>query len=178
VPVAILVVVIGPIGAGKSTVARLLAERLVAAGRTVATPDVDDVVMMAGGPPERFDDVWSWGRRAHGAVVGGWLRTGVDVVIAHGPAYTADETEALMADVPEGTPTVRVLLLAPYDVALARVVDDPARGLSRDPAFLRATHERFADLLPEIAPCDHTFATGEASAERIADTLAAALLAR
>jgi adenylylsulfate kinase-like enzyme len=93
-----LVVIVGPIGSGKSTVARLLAARLVASGRTVATPDVDDV-------------------------------------------------------------------------------GDPLRGLSQDPLFLRETHERFTDLRPSIAPCDHTFDTELMSAEHIADLLAAELVA-
>jgi shikimate kinase len=172
-----LVVIVGPIGSGKSTVARLLAERLVAAGLTAATPDVDDVVSMGAGPADAFDAMWSRGRRVHGAAVGAWLRSGVDVVIAHGPAYTDEETEALMAEVPPGTPSVRVLLLAPYDVALSRVTGDPLRGLSQDPVFLRSTHERFNDLLPSIAPCDHTFATEHLPADLIADALAADLLA-
>jgi len=81
-----------------------------------------------------------------------------------------------MADVPAGTPTTRVMLLAPYDVALARVDGDPLRGLSKDPAFLRSTHERFATLRPAIAPCDHTFDTSSLSAAVIADTLAADLV--
>jgi shikimate kinase len=176
-PVSVrLVVIIGPIGAGKSTVARLLAERLVAAGLTAATPDVDDVVVMGTGPAATFDEMWDRGRRVHGAVVGAWLRSGVDVVIAHGPAYTAEETAALMAEVPADTPTLRVLLLVPYVVALGRVTGDPLRGLSQDPLFLRETHERFADLLPTLAPCDHTFMTERLTADLIADALAADLL--
>lgn len=173
-----LVVIVGPIAAGKSTVARLLSERLVAAGLTVATPDVDDVVLMGAGPPTAFDEMWDRGRRVHGAVVAAWLRSGVDVVVAHGPAYTAVETAALMADVPPGTPTMRVLLLVPYQVALDRVTadPDPGRVLSRDPDLLRATHERFADLLPTIAPCDHTFATEHLSADEVADAIAADVL--
>jgi len=173
----LLVVIIGPIGSGKSTVARLLAAHLVAAGLTVATPDVDDVVVMGDGPPDTFDAMWSRGRRVHGAVVGAWLRSGVDVVIAHGPAYTDEETAALMAEVPAGTPTTRVMLLAPYAVALARVTGDPLRGVSKDPAFLRSTHERFDALRPAIAACDHTFATEHLAADVIAATLAAELVA-
>ena len=171
-----LVVIVGPIAAGKSTVARLLAERLAAAGLTAATPDIDDVVAMGTGPPSALAATWDRGRTVHGAVVGAWLRSGVDVVIAHGPACTEEETATLMAEVPPDTPTLRVMLLVPYDVALARVADDPLRDVSRDPGFLRDAHERFADLIPVMPPCDHTFRTEHLPADLIAEALAADLL--
>ncbi len=170
---ASLVVVIGPIAAGKSTVAEALADRLVADGRSVAVVDVDDVVFMQRAPLEQFDRTWERGRAVHGELVGRWLRSDVDVVVAHGPAYTAEETTALMADVPDDVPVLRALLLVPYDVALDRVTADPDRALSRDPDFLRRTHDRFTALLPTIPPCDRTYRTEEVDAATIASDLAA-----
>lgn len=52
----------------------------------------------------------------------------------------------------------------------------PLRGVSRDPGFLRATYERFTDLAPAIAPCDHTFRTEHLPADLVAEALAADLL--
>jgi dephospho-CoA kinase len=42
----ILVMITGPIATGKNTVATLLADRFVDAGRSVVIADVDDVAMM------------------------------------------------------------------------------------------------------------------------------------
>jgi len=49
------------------------------------------------------------------------------------------------------------MLLATYEVALNRVTGDSSRGLSKDPAFLRSTYERFLELLPDIEVCEWTF---------------------
>lgn len=163
-----LVVLIGPIGAGKSTVASLLAGRLVATGRSVAVADVDDVAAMASAPPAWQGDLWPEAHAAHGALVAGWLRTSVDVVIAHGPIYTEKETAALLASVPADTDILRALLLVSFATALDRVAGDPLRGLSKDPRFLRAAHERFGALRPGLAPSDLTFDTEDHRAEEIA----------
>lgn len=170
-----LVVVIGPIAAGKSTIAAALADRLAADGRTAAVVDIDDVVLSQRTPIDQLAATWERGRAVHGDIVGLWLRSGVDVVIAHGPAYTDDETAALMAAVPPGTPVLRVMLLVPHDVARARVADDPTRIFSRDPAFLRRTHDRFADLLPTIDACDRTYRTDDVDIAAIVDDLAGLL---
>jgi shikimate kinase len=172
----VLVVVIGPIASGKSTVCRLLARRLVAAGRTVAAIDLDDVAAMVSAPGGRTPTHWDQAHRVHGSLVGAWLETSVDVVLAHGPFYSRDETDALTARLPPRTALVRVLLLAPFDLALRRVADDPERGLSRDPAFLRAAYERFSTLRPAMDPCDLTLDTASLSAEVIAARIADRML--
>jgi hypothetical protein len=110
-------------------------------------------------------------------LVEAWLERPVDVVLSHGPIYTREETDALTDRLPPGTAMVRVLLLASFDRALRRVADDPDRGLSKDPAFLRAAHARFAALLPAMDRCDLTFDTAALSAEVIADRIAERLLA-
>jgi adenylylsulfate kinase-like enzyme len=89
-----LVTILGPIGSGKSTLAELLAERVREAGLAVASVDVDDVLAMLSAPLEQFAESWERVRRVHGSLVGAWVRSGIDVVIAHGPIFTPAETES------------------------------------------------------------------------------------
>lgn len=166
-----LVVIAGPIGAGKSTVAAALADRLVGPGRRVAVVDIDDVAFMRRAPLEEHDATWDRGRRVHGALVGAWLRDGIEVVVAHGPVQHDPGLATLTASVPAGTAVVPVLLQVPYDVALARVTADPARGLSHDPDFLRRCHDRFAVLHPQAGPFVRTYRTDETSVDAIVDDL-------
>jgi len=179
VRLAELVIITGPIGAGKSSVARKLAQRLLAKGCTVACVDLDDIVETVSAPPEQLETSWRRARRVHGVLISAWLRSGIDVVITHGPFYTAEETAALLAEVPESQQQRWVLLLAPYEVALERIQHEPHRKLSRDPGFLRRAHERFNELLNEIPACEWTFDTTQTSADEsasvVADSLAAPL---
>ena len=172
-----LIVITGPIGAGKSTVAHGLTERLRQLGRAVAVVDLDDVFEMGSTWYQPSAGSWQRAQAVHGALIAAWLRSGVDAVIAHGPFYTAEDRAALLAELPTGLVQRWVMLLAPFDAALGRVADDPDRNLSRDPGFLRASHERFSELLPDIPRCDWVFDTTSRSAEDIAATLGASLSA-
>ncbi|GAA1834209.1 adenylyl-sulfate kinase [Microlunatus capsulatus] len=149
-PYGQLVLVTGPVAAGKSTVAARLTERLVAAGLTVACTDHDDVARLGHAPGGLTEEHWDRAHETHGVLVGALLRQPFDVVIAHGPVYTPVETAAVLAHVPAGTPVRRVLLTCPLGSAHDRVTGDPERGLSRDPVFLQRTHARFWALRPEI----------------------------
>ncbi len=55
-------------------------------------------------PLDRFEHSWRGARMVHGELVAAWLRTDVDIVIAHGPFYTADETAAVLDPVPPVVP--------------------------------------------------------------------------
>lgn len=167
-PKRCLVVVLGPIAAGKSTVCGGLASRLQAAGQTTVVVGVDEVAAMA---PAGLAD-WDFAHQVHGAVVAAWLGTPMDTVIADGSFFSRQETDWLMAGVSTEVRVVRVLLRASYPVALRRVTGDPARGLSKDPAFLRGVYERFERLRPGIDPCDLEFDADRVAAEVIADQVA------
>jgi len=52
-----LIVITGPIGAGKSVVANSLADRLAAADLPAVSVDLDDVVLRA--PLDKFESSWS-----------------------------------------------------------------------------------------------------------------------
>jgi shikimate kinase len=170
-----LVVITGPIGSGKSTVAAGLAAHVQAGGRSAAVVDLDDVVGMVRAPRDRFERSWQQARKVHGELVAAWLRTGLDIVIAHGPFYTDEETGALLGPVQSTISPRHVMLLCSYEAALTRVTPDAERGVSRDPQFLRSAHERFQQLLPHIAECEWVFDTTVMSADDIVVTLAGAL---
>jgi hypothetical protein len=169
-----LVVIVGPIASGKSTVSSGLAARLRETGRAVAELDLDDVVETIGGfvelPPERFRQA----QLVYGQLVGAWLRQGVDV-IAHGPFFDPDEQAALLHAVPHGITPRRVLLLARYEIALARVTADPTRIVSRQPEFLRRTYDRVDSLLPTMPSSDWIFDTSTMTCHDIIDELTAIL---
>jgi hypothetical protein len=170
-----LVVILGPIASGKSTVATALGKRFREAGRAVAVLDLDDVVDTIGGfgdlTPERFRDA----QVVYGELVGAWLRRNFDV-IAHGPFFEPHEYEALLHAVPEGIAPRRVQLLTTYEIALERVARDPARKLSKDPGVLRRTYDRVESLLPTLPPSDWTFDTTAIPWRHIVDGLAEAIL--
>jgi shikimate kinase len=154
-----LIVITGPIAAGKSSVARGLADRVRDAGRTAVVLDLDDIVATLRVPLQSVEQSWTWARQVHGRLVGEWLASGVETVIVDGPFYTEGETAAMMRYVPNDVGVCRVLLLAPFEIALARVADDPSRGVSKIPSVLHTKYEEFSHVRGQIAAFDWTFGT-------------------
>lgn len=170
----VLITIVGPIASGKNTTADLLAERCVRTGRTVVVVDVDDVAHMVA-PADRQRDLWRDAHRAHGALVGAWMRTRVDVVIALGPIYDEDEQAALYGQLPADAQPCRVLIDAPVAVTWRRVVDDDQRGASREWNFHHAAHARYRSLRSGV-PADLTFDSSTTTAANIAAAIADAVL--
>lgn len=84
----------------------------------------------------------------------------------------------MLQAVPPLTEVRRALLRVPFDVALKRVQADHDRSeqaMSRDPVFLRSTHDRFAALESEFGPqnwdLDTTTMSARQAAGQIADDL-------
>ena len=167
--VPILITIVGPIAAGKNTVAELVAERCVGTGRTVVVADVDDVAFMLR-PRARRAGLWLAAHRAHGALVADWMQSKVDVVVALGPIYDEDEQEALYGQLPIGETLCRVLIDAPLPTTWQRVSADSSRGGSRKWEFHESAHARYRSLLPGI-PVDLRFDSSRSSAAEIADSI-------
>lgn len=165
-----LVTITGPIAAGKNTVADLLAETLVSKGCTVVVADLDDVAAMVAGPGAATTGLWFAAHEVHGALVAGWMRSGVDVVISAGPIYSEAEQHALSDQLPSDARPWRVLIDAPLSVTWERASADEGRNLSRQRDFHEAAHARFRSLMPAI-PRDAMFDSGDTSARDIASAI-------
>src|SRR5881409_3019237 len=100
--------------------------------------------------------LWFAAHEAHGALVGQWTRSAVDVVISVGPIYSEEEQTAFTRTLPDTASVRWVVIDAPISITLARAQADPNRGLSRDPKFHHGAHRRFRELLPAI-PAELTF---------------------
>lgn len=170
-----LIVIVGPIASGKSTIAHGLGSRFRGEGRRVAVLDLDEVVETVGGFMGLSEADFQQAQVVFGQLVGAWLEQGVDV-IAHGPFFQRHEDDALLHAVPDGIVPRRVLLHADYEVALERVRADPERVLSRYPEVLKATYDRVELLLPTLPPSDWSFDTTGMTSQTIVDELALALL--
>jgi chloramphenicol 3-O-phosphotransferase len=143
--VAHLVVLLGPVGAGKSTVADRLAHLVRHNGMTAADVDMDDVAFMQCGG----DDLHEFWRRAAVATAGlirAWFDAGMDVVVTHGPFFESDGFEILRHARPTDVDVHHVLLRVTTEVAITRNQNDPRRGISNDPKFIRDSNDQFHGL--------------------------------
>jgi hypothetical protein len=166
-----LVVLTGPIAAGKNTVAGHLARQLTDGGCSVVVADVDDVAGMVGAPGAAAAGLWFAAHEVHGALVGQWMRSAVDVVIAVGPIYSLEEQTAFTRTLQDTAAVRWVVIDAPVSVTLGRARANSNRGVSRDPEFHHAAHRRFRELLPAI-PAELTFDSSVLSADEIATAIA------
>lgn len=165
-----LVVLTGPIASGKSTVCSRLAERLLESGRRAAVVDLDLVAECLVAPDREWAVTWRRARVVHDELVASFRRCGVDVVIAHGSFFYADEPPASPHGIHD-TSATRVLLNATYEAALERVEGDKGREDSRDPRFLKWTHDQFAERSKHLPPFDLELDTTSEPVDTVVDAI-------
>lgn len=173
-----LILVVGPIACGKSTISQALAGRFRRAGHRVAVLDLDDLVATVGGFVGLEPEEWVRAQVVFGRLIAAWLTEGYTVV-AHGPVFQPAEDARVVDGVPDGVPVRRVHLTCTFPVAALRVESDHARAeaaLSKGHEFLRLTYDRFAELAGEMVPSDLTLDSTTATAEELTDLLADAFL--
>jgi thymidylate kinase len=169
-----LLVLAGPIGSGKSTVADLSATRLAEGDLATVVVDLDDAAFAQRGVTD-LEDMWRRAALATAAQVRGWFEAGTDVVIAHGPFFESGGYEILIDGLTDEVSVTHVLLHVSLASAGERIADDPDRVWSKDPVFLRATHERFADLRHTLPRVDLEIDTETCSADEIAEQIVVVL---
>jgi len=150
-----LVLVTGPVGSGKTTIAKLLASRARSRGMTAAALDMDDFVLMFNGPDWRSvsSKEWSAARSAAAAAVDAYFIAGAQLVAIAGPFFGRGDRDELVAQLSSNPSTLVVALRVGLEEAIRRAASDPTRTLSKDPELLArlertiAWHELRKDAL-------------------------------
>ena len=144
-----LVVVTGPVGAGKSTTSLALAQSLRCPDIAVAVIDLDQMygfVRQQDGYGEPA--AWLRARQGAGVLADCLFNTGMSVVIVEGEFFTTEELGALTAPIQSAVEFSFFTLQLAYERNLERVQGDPLRGASKNPSFLKRLHTQFVQALP------------------------------
>jgi lactoylglutathione lyase len=144
-----LLVISGPIAAGKSTVAAALATVFRDSGRTAAVVDLDRIYMMFDDRPPMTDPrISRLARRAAAALTDHFVLDGIELVVVEGTFWTESERDELTGRLTTLVQTVFLTLRVAVEEALRRVEGDTGRRASRNPVFLRASHADFEAVTP------------------------------
>jgi len=172
-----LIVLTGPVGGGKSTVALALAHSFRESGQAAAVIDLDLVYCMARGTLRAGgeENIWAAARRGAAALADVFFDEGIRIVIVEGDFFTQEELDTLYNNIATPVEHKFVTLVVSYEVALRRVSGDSNRGMSRDPQFLKLLHSQFIKALPFLRASssliDADQQTPREIAELIRDTL-------
>ena len=153
-PVEALIVINGPIAAGKSTVAQALGRRLRQDGRPTAVVDLDELYLMMSAKPMGDPQVWRRSRRAAAALTDCFFASGMEIVVVEGAFWDESERAPFLDALTCSGSPLFVTLLVSHDVACRRVQGDSGRSLSRSPGFLRRNNEEFAACLDPLRATD------------------------
>ena len=172
----LLIVITGPVGAGKSTTSLALAQSLRRPDVAVAVIDLDQMygfVRQADGYGEPA--AWTRARQGAAALANCLFSTGISVVIVEGEFFHAEElgtvTAPILADVGRCFFTLRLS----YERALERVQGDPSRGASKDPSFLKSLHAYFAQASPFLEAKSIVIDTDELAQDEVVARLTAVI---
>ena len=148
-----LVLLAGPVGAGKSSTATALAVHLRAGGRPAATIDLDVVYGMAR-QRDGFGDeqTWTLARRSAAALAEQFFDGGIAVTVIEGGFYTSAERNDVLDVLRPEIRVIPVTLNVSFDGVQRRVQadPDPGRVASRIPAVLRWLHDQYENALPYL----------------------------
>jgi hypothetical protein len=147
----LLIIITGPVGAGKSTTSAALARSLRRPDVAVAVIDLDQLYGFVR-QQDGYGEPTAWARARQGAAVlaNTLFNTGMSIVIVEGEFFTADELGAVTAPMEANIEHAFFTLRLSYAHALTRVQRDASRGASKDPVFLRSLHADFTQALPVL----------------------------
>ena len=149
-----LIVINGPIAAGKSTVAQALGRQLRQNGHPTAVVDLDELYLMMNAKPMSDSRTWHRARRAAAALTDCFLSSGIEIVVVEGAFWDESERAPFLDALTWSGSPLFVTLLVSHDVAYRRVQGDSGRSPSRSPDSLRRNNEEFAARLDPLRATD------------------------
>jgi predicted kinase len=175
-----LIILTGPVGGGKSTVARALARQLRASGLQAAVLDLDLLYCMAR-QRDGFDDrpIWTTARRGAAALADSFYSSGMSVVIVEGSFLDSQHLRELREALASGVSETFITLQVSATGALRRAQGDPdpSRVISRQVAAQKVLYAEFETALPFLRSVSRMLAADEASPEELARSICESILA-
>jgi len=151
----VVIVIIGPIASGKSTVANELARELRRDDVRVEVIDLDLVHDRLDADGSVSDDgTWTLARRGTASMANSLLERGAAVVVADGSFNFPGDRAAFVEQLRPGSGVLFVTLQVSFEEALRRAEGDPGRGMSRDPGFLGSHFAEREHLLAAVPATD------------------------
>jgi shikimate kinase len=171
-----LIVITGPVGAGKSTTSLALAQALRRPDLAVAVIDIDQMygfVRQQDGYGE--PTAWVHARQGAAALTDCLFSIGMSVVIVEGEFFTAEELATLTAPIQRTVEHHFFTLRLSYEYALERGQGDPSRSASKDPSFLMSLHRSFAQAVPFLEEKSVVISTDALTLEQVVARLIGAI---
>ncbi len=175
----LLVFLAGPVGSGKSTTARLVAEQLRERGIKTAAIDTDEVYQMARQKPGFGEwETWRTTRRAVAALVESFYSNGLQAVIIDSAVYSKEEYLEVRSRISSEVREFFFTLFVSAEEALKRAQadSDPRRVASRRPEVQASLYAEFRTNLPFLKEVSQLLDTEAESTEEVARKVAESIL--
>lgn len=174
-----LIVISGPIGAGKSSIGKGLADRCTRSGSRAGVVDLDLVwKMISAWPPSREDwkETLRIARRAAATLANTFVEERFKAVVIEGDFWNDFSQSDFLALLAGDVAAHFVTLTVSYEHALRRVQGELSRGISRDRAFLKRNNDAFHEAMENATAGHLVLDTDNRDIEDLVDELWNALI--
>ena len=177
----LMMLLTGPVGAGKSTVALAIADRFREIGSSAAVIDLDLVYRMAR-QRDGFDeiDVWRMARRGAAAIADVFFTSGLEAVVVEGGIFSQEAHDDLREHLSSAVQGMFITLDVSYEETLSRTQEDPSPGrvTTRDPKTLQRLYGEFEAALPFLRESSLVVGAGRRTPSELAELMVEEALAR
>jgi shikimate kinase len=174
-----LVIITGPVGAGKSTTSQAIARALQSKNVSTAVIDLDEVYCMARQQADFNDrEMWATARRAAAALTESFFASGMSTVIVEGGFLSAIEYAELQQYLTSEVNEFFFTVLASASTALHRAQTDPNPGrvVSRLADVQANLYAEFTEALPFLRETSVIIEADSRSPELLAEIMTERIL--